>query len=65
MIKIKIIECRSCPFVEFNDIDGFYGCSLSKKITELRKDMPVSGIHELCPIRIEKSVEVELNELDV
>jgi hypothetical protein len=64
MINIKVSDCRSCPFVEFSEVTGYDGCSQSDEITQMyisKGNMPEIGVHELCPIRNEKSVIVELS----
>jgi hypothetical protein len=65
MITLKIHSCRGCPFVEQNEVTGFDGCSQSEEITNMyinSGNMPLYGVHELCPIKKFGSIKIELNE---
>jgi hypothetical protein len=64
MKRIKISDCRSCPFVLFNEVTGYDGCSMSDEISDLytyEGNMPKTGVHELCPIRKENEIIIELH----
>ncbi len=64
MINIKVSDCRNCPFVEVNEVTGYDGCSQSDEITKMyiyKGNMPETGVHELCPIKKENVVTVELS----
>lgn len=54
MIDIRVVSCRSCPFVIDDNEFGYCGCNVSEEVTDSIKkweELPSKGVHELCPLK--------------
>ena len=71
-MKIEVSNCHECPFVEYSDKYGCYGCNMNGQIEQDNfgynektgevvqiEKMPKDMVHRLCPLK-QSSVLVKL-----
>jgi hypothetical protein len=59
--KIKVTNCRECPFANNDNDYGYCDCNATDKIILIRwEELPKDKVHELCPLKA-GNIMVSLN----